>query len=280
MEKCSEALDKTEKKNTLFPNAMLYSDYLSLGHILNAQHPLSPCHDEMLFIIQHQVSELWIKLLIHELDGASHAISVDNTNVALKILGRIGRIFEQLLHAWSVLATLTPSDYIKIRPFLLSASGLQSHQYRILEFMLGNKNPKNLNLHAHLPRIHKDLELYLKKPSFYDEIIRLLARQGFAIDEARISEVSLSCTQPNPSVEKAWHTIYNAPQTYWDLYTLAEKLMDLEDNFRQWRFRHMTTVARIIGFKKGTGGTSGVHYLQKKLEVILFPELWNLRTTL
>lgn len=273
---------ETEKEIELHykPQDLSYGDHLSLEKILNAQNPLSPCHDEMLFIIQHQVSELWIKLLLHELNSTIHMVRIGNLDLALKMCARISCILEQLLQAWSVLATLTPSEFAKIRPFLLSASGLQSHQYRMLEFILGNKNPKALNIHSNRPEIHVQLKHYLEAPSLYDEVIRMLAKRGLPIDPKRLSHLSQECTQHNQSVEDAWHTIYSAPHIHWDLYHMGEKLMDIEDGFRQWRFRHATTVERIIGFKRGTGGTSGINYLQKRLEVVLFPELWHLRTVL
>ena len=218
--------------------------------------------------------------MLHELKGAIHMVHTDNLDLALKMCARIARILEQLLQSWTVLSTLTPSEYVKIRPFLLSASGLQSHQYRMLEFILGNKNPKILNIHITRPKIHARLKHSLEAPSLYDEVIQLLAKRGFPIDPERLSSISQECTQHNQSVEDAWHTIYSAPHIHWDLYHMAEKLMDIEDTFRQWRFRHVTTVERIIGFKRGTGGTNGINYLQKKLEVVLFPELWHLRTVL
>jgi len=279
---------KNQKKSELFEkdsefnyssHDMNYSDYLSLEKILNAQDRASPCHDEMLFIIQHQVTELWLKLMLHELNGITHMVRRDNLNVGLKMCARVSRILEQLLQSWTVLSTLTPFEYVEIRPFLLSASGLQSHQYRMLEFILGNKNAQILNMHINHSTRYDHLKQALEAPSLYDEVIRLLAKRGFSIDAQRLSHISQDCTQHNQSVEEAWRTIYSAPHTHWDLYYMAEKLMDIEDGFRQWRFRHITTVERIIGSKKGTGGTSGTSYLHKKLEVVLFPELWHLRAT-
>jgi tryptophan 2,3-dioxygenase len=259
---------------------MSYGDYLGLGQILSAQHPRSPDHNEMLFIIQHQTSELWIKLMLHEMQAVREHMKADNLEPAFKMLARVARIMDQLVHAWDVLATMTPSEYSAIRPYLGASSGFQSHQYRALEFILGNKNPNMLAVHQTVADAHAVLEQELNTPSIYDEAIRLLARSGFAIDPARLSR---DCTQPttlDESVKEAWLKVYQAPEQHWALYQLAEKLVDLETAFRFWRFRHVTTVERIIGFKTGTGGTAGVSYLRKMLDVVLFPELFALRTAL
>ena len=263
---------------TDFSSEMSYGDYLDLAHILNAQHLRSSDHNEMLFIIQHQTSELWIKLMLHELRAATAEVSQNRLSSAFKMMARVSRIFEQLVHSWDVLATMTPSEYTKMRPSLGSSSGFQSHQYREIEFLLGNKNAGTMRAHVHDPTVLAALEHSLRSPSLYDESIRLLVRRGFLIASA---ERDFSNPyEPSLEVEAAWLAVYRQPEKYWDLYQLAEELIDLEDAFRQWRFRHVTTVERIIGFKTGTGGTAGVKYLRKMLDVVLFPELWKVRTDL
>lgn len=263
-----------------FSDAMSYGDYLGLDAILNAQHPRSNEHNEMLFIIQHQTSELWLKLALYELRAALDCVKRDELPPAFKQLARVSRILEQLVQAWSVLATLTPSEYTAMRPALGSSSGFQSHQYRLLEFMLGNKNAQMLKPHMHRPDLLAQVSDALVAPSFYDEVVALLARRGFAIDPARLARDWSEPTRSDASVVAAWLEIYRNPSKYWDLYEMAEELVDLEDMFRQWRFRHVTTVERIIGFKQGTGGTNGSAYLRKMLDVVLFPELWEVRTAL
>ncbi|MGF6599460.1 tryptophan 2,3-dioxygenase [Paraburkholderia sp. GAS448] len=263
-----------------FSESMSYGDYLSLGSILSAQHPLSPDHNEMLFIIQHQTSELWMKLGLYELRAALAAVCRDDLPPAFKMLARLSRILEQLVQAWSVLATMTPSEYTAMRPYLGASSGFQSYQYRQLEFLLGNKNEQMLKPHAHRPDVLAEVRATLEAPSFYDEVIRLLARRGFAIAPERLNRDWTGPTQHDASVEAAWLEVYRNPSQHWELYEMAEELVDLEDAFRQWRFRHVTTVERIIGFKQGTGGTSGAPYLRKMLDVVLFPELWHVRTLL
>ena len=260
-------------------NDMRYGDYLALDSILNAQHPRSPDPNELLFIIQHQTSELWMKLALHELRAARDAIRVDDLPPAFKMLARVSRIMEQLVHAWDVLATMTPSEYSAIRPYLSTSSGFQSWQYREIEFVLGNKAPDMLKSHEQTT-IYSTLQSALNAPSLYDEAIRLLARRGFPVDKGITERDVREPYRCDASVERAWLTIYRAPREHWELYELAEELVDLEDAFRLWRFRHVTTVERIIGFKTGTGGTSGVAYLRKMLDVVLFPELWNVRTDL
>jgi tryptophan 2,3-dioxygenase len=263
-----------------YASTMSYGDYLHLEEILGAQHPLSGSHDEMLFIVQHQTSELWMKLVLHEMRAARDAIRDDRLPPAFKNLARVSRIMEQLVHAWDVLSTLTPSEYTAMRPKLGSSSGFQSFQYRVIEFMLGNKNPVMLKPHAHHPARHAEVEAALHEPSLYDESIRLLARHGFAIDPAQL-ERDFAAPRPfSDSLEAAWLAVYREPPKHWPLYELAEELVDLEDAFRQWRFRHVTTVERIIGFKAGTGGTAGVPYLRRMLDTVLFPELWKVRTDL
>jgi len=256
-----------------------YGDYLSLDVVLNAQHPRSPDPNELLFIIQHQTSELWMKLALHELRAARDAIRADDLPPAFKMLARVSRVMEQLVHAWSVLATLTPSEYSSIRPHLGSSSGFQSWQYREIEFVLGNKAASMLKAHENTP-IHPGLQSALEAPSLYDEAVRLLVRRGFAIDPGVTQRDFTQSHVSSESVEQAWLAVYRAPREHWELYELAEELVDLEDAFRVWRFRHVTTVERIIGFKTGTGGTSGVSYLRKMLDVVLFPELWKVRTEL
>ncbi|MFZ6648197.1 tryptophan 2,3-dioxygenase [Undibacterium sp. TJN25] len=263
-----------------FSDAMSYGDYLGLNQILNAQHPRSPNHNEMLFIVQHQTSELWIKLMLHELHAVRKQLHAGDLPPAFKMLSRVARIMDQLVHAWDVLATMTPSEYTAIRPYLGNSSGFQSHQYRELEFILGNKNPALLSVHQANPEALAILEATLQAPSIYDEAIMLLARNGFAIDAGRLSQDWTQPVTANESVKAAWLQVYQAPEQHWVLYELAEKLVDMETAFRIWRFRHVTTVERIIGFKTGTGGTAGVSYLRKMLDVVLFPELFSLRTAL
>ena len=262
------------------PGAIRYSDYLQLDAILNAQQPRSNDPNEWLFIIQHQTSELWMKLALIELRGARNAIAADELAPAFKMLARVARIMEQLVHAWDVLSTLTPSEYSAIRPHLGTSSGFQSWQYREIEYILGNKNPALLKPHADRADIHLQLEQALAAPSLYDEALALLARAGFAIAPQVLARDRRSPYQSDVSVEAAWLAVYRQPKQHWGLYELAEELVDLEDAFRQWRFRHVTTVERIIGFKRGTGGTSGVAYLLRMLDVVLFPELWKVRTDL
>jgi tryptophan 2,3-dioxygenase len=259
---------------------MSYGDYLALDQLLAAQRPRSGQHDEMLFIIQHQTTELWLKLIRHELGAARDRIRADDLQPAFKMLARVGRIMTQLIQAWDVLATLTPSDYTAFRGALGRASGFQSYQFRLIEFMLGNKQRAMIDPHRHRADLAAALEAELVAPSIYDEAIRLLARRGVAFSPTALDRDFGLPYVADPSVEAAWTTVYRDPERHWDLYELAEELVDLEDFFRQWRFRHVTTVERIIGFKPGTGGTAGVAYLRKLLDVRLFPELWDLRTQL
>ena len=263
-----------------FSGAMSYGDYLGLEQILGAQHLRSPNHNEMLFIIGHQTSELWLKLMLHELHAVRVNLRANDLAPAFKMLARVARIMDQLVHAWDVLATMTPPEYTAIRPYLGASSGFQSHQYRELEFVLGNKNAALLALHASSPEAHAIVERALNAPSVYDEAVLLLARSGFAIAPQRLAFEATLPTRHDDSVQAAWLAVYQAPSQHWALYELAEKLVDLETAFRFWRFRHVTTVERIIGFKSGTGGTAGVSYLRKMLDVVLFPELFSLRTAL
>jgi tryptophan 2,3-dioxygenase len=263
-----------------FEGRMSYSDYLHLERVLDAQQPLSGAHDELLFIIQHQVSELWMKLAIHEIRSAIKAIRRDQLQPAFKMLSRVARIFEQLNNAWDVLRTMTPSEYTEFRDQLGQSSGFQSYQYRAIEFLAGNRNLAMLGPHAHRADVVAKLEDILAEPSLYDEALLLLARNGFDIGEDAHRTDWRATRTENDQVLNAWKTVYSSPDAYWALYELAEKLVDFEDYFRRWRFNHVTTVERIIGLKHGTGGTSGVSYLRKMLEVELFPELWKVRTEL
>jgi len=269
-----------EGAQTSFEARMAYGDYLHLDEILGAQKPLTHAHDEMLFIVQHQVSELWMRLAVHEIDAARRSIAGDAVQPAFKMLSRVARIFEQLNNAWDVLRTMTPSEYTHFRGELGESSGLQSWQYRQIEFMVGNRNRAMLRPHAHRPDVLALLEGELVAPSLYDEALRFVARCGVAVPRAALERDVSSAYEMSDGVVAAWRIVYEAPETHWPLYELAEKLVDFEDYFRRWRFNHVTTVERVIGFKRGTGGTSGVSYLKRMLEVELFPELWRVRTAL
>ena len=272
-----------ERAQLDFSHSMSYGDYLHLDELLNAQQPLSPDHNEMLFIIQHQTSELWMKLMLHELRAAIANVATDDLGTAFKMLSRVSKIMEQLVHAWDVLATMTPPEYSAIRPYLANSSGFQSAQYRCIEFALGNKNAAMLKPHQHRPDLLAKVQAAYTAPSLYDEALKLLARRGLAVPATHTQR---DWTQPyakSDEVEQAWLVVYRSPKEHWDLYQLGEELTDLEDAFRLWRFRHVTTVERIIGFKRGTGGTGGtggVSYLRSMLDVVLFPEIWSLRTEL
>ena len=269
-----------EGAETDFRSRMSYGDYLGLEAVLGAQHPLSESPDELLFIIQHQTSELWMKLAIHEIRSAMAAIHADNPQPAFKMLSRVARIFEQLTGAWDVLRTMTPSEYTRFRGALGQSSGFQSWQYRAIEFLAGNRNLAMLKPHAHRPDLVAHLEEVLVQPSLSDEAIALLERRGFDIGPDAKRTDWRETRSENPQVLAAWAAVYRAPESHWELYELAEKLVDFEDYFRRWRFNHVTTVERIIGLKRGTGGTAGVSYLRRMLEVELFPELWKVRTEL
>ncbi len=269
-----------EGAETEFADRLSYGGYLALDELLACQRPVSAQHDEMLFVIIHQATELWLKLVLHELEGALTQIRADDLQPAFKMLARVSRVQSQLIQSWDVLSTLTPSEYMSFRGGLGSASGFQSHQYRLIEFRLGNKNPAMLEPHRHDPVIHKRLAAALAEPSLYDEAIRLLAARGLAIDPAVLERDWRTRHTPHPSVHAAWLTIYRDTAAHWDLYELAEKLVDVEDWFQQWRFRHATTVERVIGHKRGTGGTAGVGYLKGALDMRFFPELWDIRTAL
>ncbi len=269
-----------EKAQLDFSSSMSYGDYLQLDQLLSAQKPLSPDHNELLFIIQHQTSELWMKLMVHELTAAIENITQENLGEGFKKLSRVSKIMEQLVHAWDVLATMTPPEYSAIRPYLANSSGFQSAQYRCIEFSLGNKNAAMLKPHAHHPDRLAMVEKAYQAPSLYDRSLQLLAKRGIAVPNNYLERDWTQAYVAHPEVENAWLTIYRNPKQYFDLYQLGEELTDLEDAFRLWRFRHVTTVERVIGFKRGSGGTSGVNYLRKMLDIVLFPEIWSLRTNL
>ena len=255
-----------------------YGDYLGLDQILTTENPLDMAHDGLLFIIQHQTSELWMKLAIHELTACRKSLQAGELRQSFKMLTRVARIFEQLNSAWDVLRTMTPSEYTQFRPYLGASSGFQSYQYRLIEYLLGNRIAALTKLHEHTPEPHAALVAEMQQPSLYQVAIELLCE--------RMGEPSLAGSpepkawEAKPEVQDLWKQVYEDPTTNWELYELAEKLVDLEDYFRRWRFNHVTTVERIIGFKRGTGGTSGVTYLRKMLEVELFPELWHVRGAL
>jgi tryptophan 2,3-dioxygenase len=257
-----------------------YATYLGLDRLLSAQTPLSGEHDEFLFIVVHQASELWLALSLHELRAAREHIRRDDLSPALKMIARVSRIQAQLIQSWDVLATMTPTEYNRIRPSLGQSSGFQSHQYRLLEFVLGGKDAQAMAVHVSTPAVHGRLAAALAEPSLYDEAIRLLGRRGFAIPAEQMERDWTASRAADAAVEAAWLEVYRDPDRYWDLYELAEKLVDLEFRFQQWRFSHMKTVERIIGFKRGTGGSSGVAYLDRALQRSFFPELIDLRTAL
>jgi tryptophan 2,3-dioxygenase len=263
-----------------FDGRMSYTDYLGLDAVLSAQRPLGAAHDEMLFIIQHQTSELWMKLALHELGAARDRIGAGDLRPAFKLLSRVARIMEQLNTAWDVLRTMTPADYTTFRAALGQSSGFQSWQYRLIEYTVGNRNLSMLRPHGHRPDLTAALEAELARPSLYDVAVARLVAAGFDIPPEVTGRDLRGPWVPHPAVEAAWTAVYRAPERHWELYELAEKLVDFEDYFRRWRFNHVTTVERVIGFKRGTGGTGGVTYLRRMLEVELFPELWHLRTSL
>ena len=275
-----ESIVHEERAQLDFSKSMSYGDYLQLDAILTAQKPLSPAHDEMLFIVQHQTSELWMKLMLHELRAAIAHIANDELQMAFKMLARVSKIMEQLVHAWDVLATMTPPEYTAMRPYLGQSSGFQSYQYRSIEFALGNKNRAMLKPHEHRADLLAQVQAAYEAPSLYDEALRLLARRGIPVPASHLERDWTLPYAESDGVEQAWLVVYRNPKEHWDLYQLGEELTDLEDAFRLWRFRHVTTVERVIGFKRGTGGTGGVSYLRKMLDVVLFPEIWKLRTDL
>jgi len=257
-----------------------YGGYLQLELLLSAQRPRSSHHDEMLFILQHQVSELWMKLMIHELAAAIEHVKAERLAPCFKILARVKQIQRQLFEQWAVLETLTPSEYVQFRHVLGPASGLQSYQFRAIEFLLGNKDPAILAVHRHDPALHAWLDRLLREPSLYDEFLRHLGRRGMALPPERLERDWSQPYRRHDGVVAAFKAIYDAPDRHWDAYDMCEKLVDVEENFQLWRFRHVKTVERVIGFKRGTGGTAGVAFLRKTLEVALFPELIEVRTSI
>lgn len=266
--------------HTDFSNDMTYGEYLQLDNLLSSQNRLSGHHDEMLFIIIHQVSELWMKLILHELTSAIHAIQADKMQSAFKMLARVTKIQTQIIQAWDVLSTLTPAEYLEFRDKLGKASGFQSFQYRQIEFALGHKSKHILKIYEQDEELHRELETAFHAPSIYDVSIQALARAGFPIAPSLLNRDYSVSYAGDESVANAWKEVYQNVEQHWSLYQLAEKLVDVEDWLQQWRFRHMKTVERIIGFKKGTGGSSGVNYLRHVLDHRFFPELWDLRTNL
>lgn len=259
-----------------------YAGYLQLDRLLSAQQPMSnpPHHDELLFIIQHQVAELWMKLIVHELKAAIRFIRDDQIDQSLKVMARVKQIQRQLFEQWSVLETLTPSEYLQFRHLLGPASGFQSHQYRTVEFLLGNKNADMIQVFDHDSERQAELRQVLEAPSLYDEFLRWLSRHGHAVPEALISRdwsrPHVRCGELLPVFKR----IYEDTAAHWEAYNIAEKLVDIEESFQLWRFRHMKTVERIIGFRRGTGGSSGVAFLKRALDLTFFPELFEVRTQL
>jgi tryptophan 2,3-dioxygenase len=269
-----------EKFYSDFRDRMTYGDYLKLDTILNAQAPIAGTHDETLFIIIHQAKELWMKLMIHELEAAFPLVRAGELRPAFKMLARVKRIFDNLIQSWAILNTMTPADYLRFRSQLGQSSGFQSFQYRSIEFLLGNKHKEMIKPHAHRPAILARLQELLDRPSLYDEAVMLLARRGFAIEKACLERDWSEMREVNPSVVAAWDEVYRKTEEHWDLYEFAEALMDVDDLFQTWRFRHRNTVERIIGGKTGTGGTTGASYLKRQAELRLFEELWAVRTNL
>lgn len=277
----SEEKESNEKGiHTNFEQDMTYGDYLQLDTILTSQKTLSTHHDEMLFIIIHQVNELWMKLIMHELTSAIQAIQEDRLQTAFKMLARVTKIQSQLIQAWDVLSTLTPAEYLEFRDHLGKSSGFQSFQYRQIEFALGYKTAHILKIYEKDLKLHQELEKAFQAPSIYDVSIGALARRGFPINPELLKRDYSITYSGDDSVAEAWKVVYQNVDQHWELYQLAEKLIDIEDWLQQWRFRHMKTVERIIGFKVGTGGSTGVNYLRKVLDHRFFPELWDLRTNL
>lgn len=274
------AVNLDDEKSVHWDQDISYGQYLELEPLLACQRPRSEVHDEMLFITIHQVSELWLKQCLHEARAAASNIMADQLQPALKMLTRVARIQEQMIQAWEVLVTMTPADYISFRDSLGQSSGFQSYQYRELEFLLGNKHPGLVEAHRSHPKNYQHLMNVLHAPSLYDSCLKLLNRRGFDLPD---NVVNRDWSEPyiaSPEVEAVWAEIYSDTNQYWDLYELAEKLIDTEYNFQKWRFSHMKTVERIIGYKTGTGGTAGVSYLKKALDLKFFPELWSVRTAM
>lgn len=274
------ATDSEKNIHTDFKNNMTYGEYLKLENILSNQNRLSDHHDEMLFIIIHQTSELWMKLILHEMNSAIESIQNDDLSSSFKRLARVSRIQAQIIQSWDVLSTLTPSEYIEFRDSLGQASGFQSYQYRMIEFALGYKTNHILKIYEKDQELHSQLKMAFEAPSIYDVSIKALAKVGFEINPEILSRDYSTPYKEDESVRKAWIEVYRNVEKYWDLYELAEKLVDIEDSISTWRFRHMKTVERIIGNKVGTGGSSGVNYLKRVIDQRFFPELWDIRTEL
>ena len=277
----SESKRELEKGIALdLKNRLTYGGYLGLESLLDSQHPLSDPehHDEMLFIIQHQVAELWMKLIIHELNAAIAHIQDDQLGPCLKILARIKQVLRQLFEQWAVLATLTPSEYVQFRDVLGKASGFQSLQYRTIEFALGNKHAELLKMFEHMPAKHQQLKRVLESPSIYDEFLRHLSRQGYPIPATCVERDWSLPYERNAGLVDVFKTIYENPEQHWSGYHMCEQLVDVEEAFQLWRFRHMKTVERLIGHKTGTGGSSGVDFLKRALDLKFFPELLDVRT--
>lgn len=272
--------EKEQKVHTDFAKEMSYSDYLQLDALLASQQRISEHHDEMLFIVIHQASELWMKLILHELSAAIHCIRRGELEAPCKMLARVSKIQQQLIQSWSVLSTLTPSEYMEFRDKLGHSSGFQSYQNRLIEFALGQKNAHTLAVFKHDPKLYARIQQALQEPSIYDATIEALAARGLPIDPECLKRNLSEPYQANASVEAAWLTVYRHVDQYWDLYELAEKLVDIGSGQQLWRYNHMSTVERIIGHKQGTGGSSGVTYLKQALQYHFFPELWSLRTKL
>ena len=266
--------------HTDLSDKLTYARYLRLDRLLTSQEPRSEHHDELLFIIQHQTSELWMRLVIHELRAAIASVRADELEPCFKVLARVKHIQSQLFDQWAVLETLTPSEYVRFRGVLGPASGFQSHQYRTIEFLLGNKEPRAIRVFAHDPDIHAQLERDLAAPSLYDEYLRHLARKGHPVPAGAVDRDFAEPHESSDGVRAVFRTIYESPREHWAAYEMAEKLVDIDESFALWRFRHMKTVERIIGFKRGTGGSAGVAFLRQAVETRLFPELWEVRTEL
>ncbi|GAB1808436.1 tryptophan 2,3-dioxygenase [Priestia megaterium] len=278
--KAPNAVELEKELQTDFQKAMSYGDYLHLDKILSSQHRLSNHHDEMLFIVIHQASELWMKLILHEVTAAIQCIRGNNLEPSFKMLSRVSRIQQQLIQSWSVLSTLTPAEYMEFRDKLGQSSGFQSYQNRLIEFALGNKNVHTLSVYQHDEDLYQKMQTALHEPSIYDAAIHALMKRGLQVDQEVLQRDCSQPYEPNASVEDAWLTVYRNVDQYWDLYELAEKLVDIGNQQQMWRFSHMSTVERIIGNKQGTGGSSGVNYLKRALDQHFFPELWSLRTKL
>lgn len=259
---------------------LTYTGYLRLDELLACQTPLSDTHDEMLFIVIHQASELWMKLCLHELTAARRAIAEDRLDTAFKMMARVARVQQQLIGSWEILATITPADYSAMRGKLGSSSGFQSHQYRAMEFLMGNKNAGMIRVFGDSPHLQALLQDALEQPSIYDEALRALARAGLPIPQEQLTRDVTQPYEASPEVEDCWRKVYAAPERHWNLYELAEKLVDLEYRFQLWRFGHLKTVERVIGFKRGTGGTAGVPYLARVIDQVFFPELLTVRAVL